>query len=143
RRTERQGGFTFIEIMVAVMILFIVMGVAGFSYFRWVGRSRVAAARNQVQIFSLALNAYFLDCRRYPTPEQGLAALWEKPILEPVPRDWSGPYMEREIPLDPWDHPYEYRVPGPSGLPFGLRSLGADGMEGGEGEDADIVSWKN
>jgi general secretion pathway protein G len=142
-RNEREAGFTFIEIMVAVMILFILMGVAGFTYIRYVGKARTAAAKNQIQIFSIALNSYYLDCGDYPTAEQGLAALWEKPILEPMPVGWAGPYMDKQIPKDPWGHEYEYLCPGPSGLPFGLRSFGADGMEGGEANDRDIVSWQD
>lgn len=140
-RPDRQAGFTFIEIMVAMMILVILIGVAGFTYVRYVARARVVGARNQIEIFEIALNSYYLDCGRYPTPEQGLAALWEKPLLEPVPGQWSGPYLSKKLPNDPWGHPYEYAVPGPGGLPFAVRSLGADGAEGGEGNDADVASW--
>ncbi len=138
---DRQAGFTFIEIMVAMMILLILMGVAGFTYIRYVSRARVVAAKNQIEGFSVALNSYFLDTGRYPTTEQGLPALWEKPVLEPVPSGWSGPYMSKAIPKDPWGNDYEYAAPGPHGLPFGIRSFGADGLEGGEGNDKDIVSW--
>jgi general secretion pathway protein G len=141
RRSDRQAGFTFIEIMVAMMILLILMGVAGFTYIRYVSRARVVAAKNQIEGFSVALNSYFLDTGRYPTAEQGLAALWEKPVLEPIPSGWSGPYMSKAIPKDPWGHDYQYEAPGPHGLPFGIRSLGADGLEGGEGNDKDVISW--
>jgi len=140
---DKQEGFTFIEIMVAMMILFILIGAAGFTYIRYVSRARVVAAKNQTQSFSIALNSYFLDCRKYPTTEQGLQALWEKPILEPVPKGWDGPYLNKKVPVDPWDKEYEYKVPGPHGLPFGIRSFGADGMEGGEGKDKDLCSWEN
>jgi general secretion pathway protein G len=138
---DRQAGFTFIEIMVAMMILLILIGTAGFTYVRYVSRARVVAARNQIESFSIALGTYFLDCDRYPTTQQGLQALWEKPILQPVPSGWDGPYLDRELPEDPWGKDYEYTAPGPSGQPYGIRSLGADGMEGGEGNDRDIVSW--
>ena len=140
-REHSQAGFTFIEIMVAMMILVILIGVAGFTYVRYIGRARVVGARNQIEILGIALNSYYLDNGRYPSAEQGLAALWEKPLLEPVPAQWSGPYLTRQLPVDPWGHPYEYAVPGPSGLPYAIRSLGADGAEGGEGSDADVVSW--
>ena len=142
-KKDNQAGFTFIEIMVAMMILFILIGTAGFTYIRYVSKARVVAAKNQTQSFSIALNAYFLDCRRYPTTEQGLQALWEKPILEPVSKGWDGPYLNKRAPLDPWGKEYEYKVPGPHGLPFGIRSFGADGMEGGEGKDKDLCSWKD
>jgi general secretion pathway protein G len=142
RAGDRQAGFTFIEIMVAMMILLILIGAAGFTYIRYVSRARVVGAKNQIEAFSIALNAYYLDCGRYPTAEQGLKALWEKPVLEPVPSQWSGPYLNKEVPQDPWGRPYEYQNPGPSGLPFALRSLGGDGAEGGEGNDQDVLSWK-
>ena len=80
---------------------------------------------------------------QYPTREQGLDALWEKPILEPVPTGWEGPYVTKKIINDPWGHPYELTVPGPNGLPFGLRSLGADGKVGGEGNNKDLMSWED
>jgi len=143
RKKRRDEGFTFIEIMVAMMILLTLIGAAGFAYTRYIGRARVTAAKNQIQTFELALNAYYLDCEQYPTNEQGLDALWSKPILEPVPPGWTGPYLTKEVPPDPWQKPYEYRNPGPSGLPFGIRSFGADGLPGGEGNDEDISSWEN
>lgn len=142
RAEDRQAGFTFIEIMVAMMILLILIGAAGFTYIRYVSRARVVGAKNQIEAFSIALSAYYLDCGRYPTAEQGLKALWEKPVMEPVPSQWSGPYLNKEVPQDPWGRPYEYQNPGPSGLPFALRSLGGDGAEGGEGNDQDVLSWK-
>jgi general secretion pathway protein G len=140
---DKQAGFTFIEIMVAMMILGILIGTAAFTYIRYVSKAKVVAAMNQAQSFSIALNSYFLDCGRYPTTEQGLQALWEKPILEPVPKGWDGPYLNKKIPVDPWDKEYEYKVPGPHGLPFGIRSFGADRMEGGEGKDKDLCSWED
>ncbi len=140
-REDRQAGFTFIEIMVAMMILLILIGAAGFTYIRYVSRARVVGAKNQVEAFSIALNSYYLDNGRYPTTEQGLTSLWEKPVLEPVPAQWNGPYLNKEVPKDPWNHEYEYRNPGPNGLPFAIRSFGADGVEGGEANDRDVLSW--
>jgi general secretion pathway protein G len=141
RRQDKQAGFTFVEILAAMMILFILIGAAGFAYFRYVSKARVVAAKNQIQTLELALNSYFLDAGAYPTGDQGLMALWEKPVLEPVPKGWNGPYLTKKLPLDPWGNEYVYRVPGPSGLPFGILSLGSDGMDGGEGEASDILSW--
>lgn len=136
-------GFTFIEIMVAMMILVILIGAAGFTYVRYVGRAKRVAAKNQIETLSIAVNSYFLDSGRYPSTEQGLEALWEKPVLEPLPKGWDGPYLDKKLPRDPWGHEYEYRAPGPQGLPFGIRCFAADGLEGGEGEDKDIVSWED
>lgn len=142
-RSSWEAGFTFLEIMVAMLILFILIGAVGFSYIRYISRARVIAAKDQIDRFDIALNAYYLDCGAYPTTGQGLAALWEKPVLEPVPTDWAGPYLTKPVPNDPWGHPYEYRSPGPQGLPFGIRSFGADGAETGEGNNKDIASWEN
>lgn len=141
RRRDKQAGFTFIEIMVAMMILIILIGAAGFTYIRYISKARIVAAKNQIESLSVALTSYFLDSGRYPTTEQGLQALWEKPILEPVPKGWDGPYLNKKVPKDPWGNEYEYKSPGPYGLPFGIRSFGADAMEGGEGNDRDLSSW--
>jgi general secretion pathway protein G len=140
-RKRGQEGFTFIEIMVAMIILVILVGTVGFTYVRYVSRARVVGARNQIEIYQISLNAYFLDCGAYPTREQGLEALWEKPLLEPIPVQWDGPYLGKKAPNDPWGHPYEYVVPGPNGLPFAIRSFGADGVEGGDGDNRDVTSW--
>jgi len=141
-KKKKDSGFTLIEIMVAAMILLILISVAGFVVTRNIGKAKVISAKNQIQIFAMALNSYFLDCGTYPTTDQGLKALWEKPVLEPVPEDWEGPYLDKFVPDDPWDRAYEYTTPGPHGLPFGIRSFGADGLEGGEGSDRDITSWE-
>ena len=145
RAAKRRGeqGFTFIEVLVSMMIVFILAGSAGFVYFRNVSRARVVGARDQIQVFELALSSYFVDCTVYPSTEQGLEALWQKPIIEPVPRGWDGPYLTKELPRDPWGREYRYRAPGPNNLPFEILSLGSDGAEGGEGDAADIVSWKS
>ncbi len=140
---DKQAGFTFIEIMAAMMILIILIGAAGFTYVRYVSTARVVAAKNQIENLSIALNSYILECGRYPTTDQGLQALWEKPVLEPVPDRWNGPYLNKKVPKDPWGNEYEYKAPGPYGLPFGIRSLGADSMEGGQGNDRDLSSWED
>jgi len=111
--------------------------------FRYIEKARQVSARSQVDTISLALDAYALDSRQYPTQEQGLAALWSRPTADPIPSGWSGPYVNKKIGADPWGHPFDYAVPGPEGLPFGLRSFGADGKEGGDGNDKDITSWEN
>jgi general secretion pathway protein G len=138
-KSDREAGFTLIEIMVASIVLLILISVAGFMVTRNVGKARTVSAKNQIEIYGMALSAYFLDCGVYPSEEQGLDSLWERPILEPVPEGWAGPYIDKPVPADPWNNPYEYTNPGPHGLPFGVRSLGDDGAEG----DGDIASWKH
>src|SRR5207247_2278500 len=90
-----------------------------------------------------ALDGYRLDNGRYPTTAQGLGALWQAPTQDPLPSTWKGPYLRKEVPLDPWGRAYAYTCPGehnPAG--YDLVSLGADGQPGGGGEASDVVSWK-
>jgi general secretion pathway protein G len=136
-------GWTFMETLIVVAIVLTLGSIVGLSTIRYIDRARVAAARSQIDSFSLALESYYIDCGRYPTMEQGLEALWKKPTIEPVSNSWAGPYIHRKTPNDPWKKPYEYKVPGEEGLPFSIRSFGADGLEGGEGKNADIASWEN
>ena len=90
----------------------------------------------------MALHAYFIENDTYPTTEQGLQALWEKPVLSPLPANWNGPYLLNKVPKDPWGYEYSYAAPGVGGLAFGIRSYGADGAQGGEGRNQDITSWQ-
>lgn len=138
---DPEGGWTFIETIVVIGIVLVLTSSVSFMAFRYLEKAKVVSARSQIETFALALDSYYLDCGRYPTAEQGLSSLWEKPAVEPVPSGWNGPYLNKRVPNDPWGGPFEYIVPGKSGLPFGLRSLGADGREGGEGNDADVQSW--
>ncbi|MDR1239715.1 MAG: type II secretion system major pseudopilin GspG [Treponema sp.] len=134
-------GWTFMETLVVIAIVLILTSTVGFMAIQYLDRARVAAARSQIDSFSLALESYYIDCGRYPTGEQNLEALWKKPTIEPVSENWAGPYIYKKNPNDPWGNPYAYMIPGAEGLPFSIRSLGADGREGGEGKDADITSW--
>ena len=131
------------EVLIVMAIILILTSAVGFMAFSYIDKARQVTAKNQIETLSLALDAYALDCKQYPTTEQGLDSLWVKPVLEPVPSGWNGPYVNKKIGADPWDRPYEYNVPGPNGLPFGIRSLGADKKEGGDGNDKDITSWEN
>jgi general secretion pathway protein G len=138
-----EAGWTLVEIMVGIAIVLILMTSVGVVLVGNIYKARQAAAMDHIKTFALALDAYLLDCGEYPTQEQGLKALTEKPILSPVPTGWKGPYLQTlTIPTDPWGGEYEYRVPGPGGLPYGIRSFGADRVEGGEDRNRDIVSWK-
>jgi general secretion pathway protein G len=140
--TKADKGFTFIETIVTISIILILSAAVGFSAMRYVDHARLAACRNQIETFRLALQGYFLDCGLYPTEAQGLEALWERPSIPPVPARWDGPYVDRQIPQDPWGNGYVYRNPGERNLPFSIMSYGADGRPGGEGKNADIYSWQ-
>lgn len=135
-------GWTFIETLIVIAIVLILTASVGFTSIRYIDKARIVTARTQIDAFSTALESYYIDCGRYPTQEQGLEALWAKPAVEPVSSYWNGPYLYKNIPNDPWGNAYEYIVPGYDGLPYGIRSFGADGIEGGEGNDADISSWE-
>ena len=135
-------GFTFIETIVTISIILILSAAVGFSAVKYIDRARMASCRNQIETFRLALQSYHLDCGQFPTEAQGLQALWEKPVLSPVPARWDGPYTDRQIPKDPWGGAYVYKNPGDKNLPFSIMSYGADGKAGGEGADAEIHSWE-
>jgi len=136
-----RAGMTLIEIIVVIVVLGILAAVVGTQVFGRVGESRVQAARTQIAQFEIQLDLYRLDNGRYPTTDQGLAALRSRPTTPPEPNAWKGPYAKKDIPADPWGNAYQYRYPGEHG-DYDLVSLGADGKEGGEGEDADVVNWK-
>ena len=142
RVVARRGGFTLIEILVVIVVIAILATLVAPNVFQHVGAAKNATAKSQIEMLGAALDAYRLDNGTYPVTQQGLVALWEKPTVEPPP-NWRSAYLRKPVPLDPWGHPYVYLFPGgqnPQG--YDLLSLGADGKPGGEGEDADIVSWK-
>ena len=139
-RVRREAGITLIELLVVVTIIALFASLVGPRLFRQVGRSRATAAKAQINSFQTALGVYKLDTGKFPATDQGLQALRAAPAS--VPR-WDGPYLPQEIPLDPWGNPYFYRFPGEHGEEPDIISYGADGRAGGEGEDADIVSWSS
>lgn len=136
------GGFTLIELMVVVVILGLLVGIIGFRFLGRTEDARRTAAALQIKSFVSALRLYRLDNFVYPTTEQGLDALVQKPTTSPVPRNYSpGGYLDgSRVPLDPWGNPYVYQSPGPGSHEFLIKSFGADGQEGGEGENADVGS---
>jgi len=140
RLLRGQGGWTFVETLIVIGIILILTSTVGFMAFRYIDKARVVAARNQIEEFSMALHSYYMECKQYPTEQQGLDALWQKPVLEPVPAEWTGPYLTKKIQDDPWGHPYKYSLPGPNGLPFGIASYGPKGVEGDAGN---VTSWSN
>lgn len=130
-------GFTLIELLVVVVIIGLLAGFVAPRYFSQLGKSEVQIAKAQIDAFEKALDQYRLDTRRYPTSEQGLSALIERPANEPL---WNGPYLRKAVPLDPWGRPYMYKAPGAKGE-YEIVSYGRDGQPGGEGEAADIKSY--
>jgi general secretion pathway protein G len=135
-----RDGFTLIEILVVIAVISLLAALVAPNVLRHVGTAKDAAARSQMEMLGAALDAYRLDNGRYPSTAQGLEALWAEPTANPRPTNWRGPYLRKAVPMDPWDSPYVYVSPGdmnPSG--YDLQSYGADGVEGGEGEDADVV----
>lgn len=141
--TRPRRGFTLIEILVVIVVLAVLATLVAPNVFRHVGAARETTAKSQIEMFGAALDAYRLDNGRYPTTEQGIAALWQAPTIEPRAANWRGPYLRKQPPLDPWGATYQYRAPGTqSGAGYDLLSLGADGKPGGDGEAADITSWK-
>lgn len=138
---QDDGGWTFLETLVAIAVIVALTSTVGVVGLRFVSQAKRLAARSQIESYVLAVNAYAMDCGRVPSEAQGLDALWRKPVLEPVPGQWAGPYVRREIGPDPWGRDYDYRVPGPEGLAFAVVSYGADGRPGGTGEAADVHSW--
>jgi len=140
KRNRRQAGVTLIEMMVVVVIIALFAALVLPRMMGQADKARKTAARAQINAFMTALGSYKLDTGSYPTSEQGLQALRVKP--ENV-NNWQGPYTDKEIDNDPWGHPYLYRFPGEHGDEPDLTSYGADGQPGGDGNNADIVSWKN
>jgi general secretion pathway protein G len=126
--------------LVVVTIIGLFIALVGPSLFKNADRAKVTAARTQLDNFMTALGSYKLDTGTFPTTEQGLKALREKPAdLE----QWAGPYLPKDVPKDPWEHDYVYKFPGDHGDEPDITSLGADGQPGGDGFNADIFSWKN
>lgn len=140
QQRNRQAGVTLIEMLVVVTIIALFAALVGRNLFRQSDKARVTAARAQIEMFIGALNLYKLDTGTLPTTEQGLQALWTRPAGA---ARWDGPYVEKEIPLDPWGRPYVYRYPSEHGDLPEVICLGADGQPGGEDINADIVSWKS
>ena len=135
-----QRGFTLIELMVVLVIIGILGVFVVPALMDRPDHARADKAKAEMPQIMQALKMYKLDNGRYPTQEQGLAALRTKPASNPVPPNWRG-YLERDA-IDPWGNPYQYLIPGSNGQELDIISLGRDGQPGGEGLDADIGSWQ-
>ena len=154
KKQKGYEAFTFVETLAVLAIMAVLTAGCTVSVTRLVSIAKKNSARNQIEQFSAALQTYFLDCGCFPTTEQGLNALWEKPVFYPIPENWDGPYLERKPGKDPWGTDFEYIssqssvMPSevPANLPFVLISYGPDCREGGKtgekGDSDDICSWK-
>lgn len=136
---QKERGFTFFEILVVVTIIGLLAALVAPRLWKKISGGKQVAAKAQIELFGTALDAFRLDTGRYPTSEEGLKALREKPSAA---ENWQGPYLPKEIPVDPWRTPYVYKSPGEHG-DYDILSYGSDKVEGGEGESEDVVSWKD
>jgi general secretion pathway protein G len=134
---KNDKGITLIELLVVMVIIAMFATVVGSRVFRNVEKGRQTVAKEQISEFESVLDLYRLDVGKYPSTEEGLQALRVRPAGVP---NWDGPYLKKDVPVDPWTHPYIYRCPGQHG-DFDLLSYGADGQEGGDGDNADIKNW--
>jgi general secretion pathway protein G len=137
-RQKNARGFTLLELLVVMVIIGLLASYVGPRYFEQVGKSETKTARAQIDAFGKALDTYRLEVGHYPTTEQGLQALIEKPASE---TKWGGPYLQKQVPTDPWGLAYQYKSPGDNNRDYDIVSLGKDGQRGGEGDAADIHSW--
>ncbi|MCH8924968.1 MAG: type II secretion system major pseudopilin GspG [Proteobacteria bacterium] len=138
QRRRRQAGFTLVELLVVLIILGLIAAFAAPRVIKFVGGAKTDSAKIQIERLSGVLDLYRLQVGRYPSEDEGLNALMEQPADAP---DWEGPYLKKaDALIDPWRRPYIYRFPGEHG-DYDLYSLGADGEDGGEGEDRDLMSW--
>ena len=131
-------GFSLIEIMIVMVIIGLLASLVGPKLFGQLGKAKQKTAKAQIGMLMAALDAYRLDVGSYPNQQEGLNAL----ATNPGAQEWAGPYLAKgQLPLDPWNHPYVYQVPGQHGE-VDIYSLGADNKTGGSGEDADVNSWE-
>jgi general secretion pathway protein G len=136
---RKQSGFTLLELLVVLGIIAMLAGLVGPQVMKHMAESKIKAAKVQIEDLAQTLDMYKLDVGSYPTSEQGLNALIESPDGA---QRWNGPYLRKsKVPLDPWNNEYKYSSPGEHGK-FDIVSMGADGSEGGEGEDKDLNSWE-
>lgn len=135
---RRQRGFTLIELLVVLVILGLLAALAGPKVIGYLGGAKSDTAQLQIEEFGSALDLYHLEVGKYPSTQEGLQALVQQPSGV---EKWKGPYLKKkEVPKDPWGNDYKYESPGQHGA-YDLSSLGADGKEGGDGENKDLVSW--
>ena len=135
---RKPSGYTLVELLVVLAILGLLVALAAPRVIKYLGSAKTDTARIQIEKLGGVLDLYRLEIGRYPTEQEGLESLVERP---PQLDAWNGPYLKnRESLTDPWGRPYGYRSPGEHGE-YDLYTLGADGKEGGDGEDQDVTSW--
>jgi general secretion pathway protein G len=126
------------ELLLVLVIIGLLAALVGPTIYQRIRPAKQSAAKAQIENFASALDSYYVDMGAYPTTQEGVAALRTRPDAA---QNWNGPYLKKEIPKDPWGTAYVYRAPGRNGG-YEIVSLGADGREGGEGDNADINSWE-
>jgi len=135
RRRSGEGGFTLVELLVVLVILVLLASIIGPRVIGYLGSSRAKTAHIQIESLVTAMELFHIDVGRYPSSTEGLAALVKSPGNIP---GWNGPYLAKgDVPLDPWGKPYIYQA-GQNAGSFVIKSLGADGKEGGADENADV-----
>ncbi len=137
RVRDCQKGFSLIELMIVMVILGLLASLVGPTMFKKLGTAKQKTAQTQISMLMAGLDSYRLDVGHYPSESEGLEAL----MTNPGEDNWNGPYLQKELPQDPWGNPYRYRNPGKHGE-IDVFSYGADNKEGGEGEDSDVGSWQ-
>jgi len=134
---QRIAGFTLLELLVVVAIIGLLAAFVGPRLFGNVSKSEITTAKAQIEAFSRALESYRLDTGKFPETAQGLQVLVNKPADTPR---WNGPYLQKEVPLDPWGNPYVYKRPGNGNRDFEIMSFGRDGSAGGTDENTDLTN---
>jgi general secretion pathway protein G len=137
-KARNTDGFTLVELLVVMIIIGLLAALVGPRFIRQEEKAKVKAAKAQIELLSTALDTFRLDVGRYPTSQEGLEALRTQP--GGIER-WDGPYLKKDVPLDPWGKAYVYKSPGEHG-PFDILSYGADGVPGGDGDNHDLASWE-
>nr|MBF0222222.1 type II secretion system major pseudopilin GspG [Desulfobulbaceae bacterium] len=134
---DNQKGFSLIELLIVMVILGLLASLVGPKMFGKLGMAKQKTAKTQIEMLMTAMDSYRLDVGKYPSSQEGLEALVENTGSD----KWAGPYLQKGVPNDPWDNPYNYENPGQNGE-IDISSYGADGQSGGDGENADVGSWE-
>jgi general secretion pathway protein G len=143
KQLRGESGFTLLEILGVLTLLAAIIALVAPNVIKQTQKGQIKAAQAQVNSLKTVLNSYYMDNSMYPTTEQGLKALYEKPTVPPIPENWNGPYLEeKKIPKDSWGHEIKYVCPGTHNPDkFDVYTLGSDNAEGGEGSNADYGNW--